>query len=62
MAVAVTRIFQKSSEYFDDETLAVFRRLGKILQADWIHFIESVEDSKHVSSFSGLVAVRTIPD
>ena len=50
MAVAVTRIFQKNSAYFDDETQALFRRLGNILQADWIHFIESVEDSKRITA------------
>jgi len=50
MAVAVTRIFRQNIAYLDDETQAQFQRLGSILQADWIHFIESVEDSKKVTA------------
>jgi len=50
MATAVTRIFRQHGDYLDAETQALFQQVGSLLQADWIHFVESVEDSKKVTA------------
>ena len=50
MAQAISRVFEKSKTYLDEEYHDLRRRMGSIMTAEWLHFTESVEDSKAITS------------
>lgn len=49
MATAVTRIFARNPAYMDDE-FAALRETGRVFEADWIHFVASVKESKELTA------------
>ena len=49
MATAVTRVFARSTDYFDEEFEAV-RTTGRVFEADWVHFVGSVKESKELTA------------
>ena len=52
MAQAISRVFEKSKTYLDEEYHDLRRRIGSIMTAGWLHFAETVEDSKTITSSS----------
>jgi metallo-beta-lactamase family protein len=50
MAVELTQIFGRHSDYFDAETQALLAQLGSILRPDWVHFSSTVEESKKITA------------
>jgi metallo-beta-lactamase family protein len=50
MATAVTRIFEKSGSYLDDEFRSSRKAMGLVMMASNVRFISSVEESKRVTS------------
>ncbi len=49
MATAVTRIFARSREYMDEE-FNMLRETGRIFEADWVHFVSGVKESKELTA------------
>ena len=49
MASAVTRIFARSPKYMDDEFIDL-RETGRVFEADFVHFISSVPESKELTA------------
>ncbi len=47
MATAVTRVFARTNEFMDDEFQAL-RETGRVFEADWVHFVGSVKESKEL--------------
>jgi len=52
MATAVTRIFETSASYLDDEFRQSRKAMGLVMMAENVRFISSVEESKRVTSGS----------
>ena len=50
MTVELTRIFARHRDYFDAETRTLLDQLGSVLQADWVHFAATVEESKQITA------------
>ena len=50
MAAAVTRIFQRSTHYFDDEFAELSRRIERVMNPPFVHFTASVEESKAITA------------
>jgi len=50
MAQAISRVFEKSKAYLDDEYRDLRGQVGSIMTAKWLHFTESVDDSKAVTN------------
>ena len=50
MASAVTRVFQKSAEYMDDEFRELRDRMGCVLAPPWVTFSSTVEQSKAITA------------
>jgi metallo-beta-lactamase family protein len=49
MATALTRIFARFGQYMDDE-FQELRETGRIFEADWVHFVGSVKESKELTA------------
>ncbi len=50
MAQAISRVFEKSKAYLDEEYLDLRGQVGSIMTPDWLHFTESVEESKAITN------------
>lgn len=50
MAKDVSRIFDQSQDYFDEESRDVMREIGCLLCAPWVHYTGSVDESKEVTA------------
>ncbi len=50
MASAVTRIFERSTPYLDEEFHALRERIGRVITPSWVHFTASVEESKQITA------------
>ena len=50
MAHAIAGVFEKNSDYLDDESQALRGSAGSIVKPDWLTFTESVEESKSITS------------
>lgn len=50
MASAVTKVFEKSLDYMDQEYLDLRSKTGSVMSPSWVHFTESVDESKAVTS------------
>ena len=50
MAHAIAGVFEKNSEYLDDESQALRGSAGSIVKPEWLTFTESVEESKSITS------------
>lgn len=50
MAGAITRIFEKSSAYLDDEYRKTRKEMGLVMMAPNVRFVASVEESKKVTA------------
>jgi metallo-beta-lactamase family protein len=49
MATAVTRVFAQNTEYMD-EAFGDLREVGRVFEAPWVHFVESVKESKELTA------------
>ncbi len=52
MAAAVADVFEKSSEYLDEDFHELRKRVGSVMRPPWLTYTSSVEESKAVSSSS----------
>lgn len=50
MAQAISRVFENSKTYLDENYHALRKRMGSIMTAKWLTFTESVEESKAITS------------
>ncbi len=50
MAQAISRVFEQSQAYLDEEFHDLQNHVGSVMTPDWLHFTESVEDSKAITS------------
>lgn len=50
MAAAVSRVFARSTEYFDERTAGLIRKIGAGWKLPWIRFVGTVEESKAVTA------------
>jgi metallo-beta-lactamase family protein len=50
MAQAISRVFENSKTYLDEDYHALRKRMGSIMTAKWLTFTESVEESKAITS------------
>ena len=50
MAHAIAGVFEKNSDYLDDESQALRGSAGSIVKPEWLTFTESVEESKSITS------------
>lgn len=50
MASAVSRVFEKHTEYLDDEFRALQNRIGSVMHPPWLKYVDSVEDSKRITA------------
>ncbi len=50
MAHAITTVFEKNLGYLDDEANAMRGRIGSVVAPPWLHFTETVDESKSVTS------------
>jgi len=50
MATAVTKVFTKSGDYLDEDTLELAKKMGALLKQPWLHFAESVQESKNITA------------
>ena len=50
MAQAISRVFERNLPYLDEEYHDLRARMGNLMTAEWLHFTESVEDSKAITS------------
>ncbi|MBN1268644.1 MAG: MBL fold metallo-hydrolase [Kiritimatiellae bacterium] len=50
MATAVSVVFAKSQDYFDEKTVDLIRKVGSALKLPWIRFVGTVEESKAVTA------------
>ena len=50
MANAITKVFEKHSNYLDEEYNDLRGRLGSVVTPDWLTFAESIDQSKSITS------------
>ena len=50
MAHAIAGVFEKNSDYLDEESHALRGSVGSIVHPDWLTFTESVDESKAITS------------
>ena len=50
MAHAIAGVFEKNSDYLDEESHALRGAVGSIVHPDWLTFTESVDESKAITS------------
>ena len=50
MADAITKVFNESMQYMDDDFHALRAKVGDVMRPSWVKFTSSVEDSKKVTS------------
>ncbi|MBP7275236.1 MAG: MBL fold metallo-hydrolase [Kiritimatiellae bacterium] len=49
MASAITRVFQKNTNYLDEEFHDLRERFGSVFDPGWVHFAGSVDESKRIT-------------
>jgi metallo-beta-lactamase family protein len=52
MAQAISRVFEQSQAYLDEEFHDLQNHVGSVMTPDWLTFTESVDDSKAITSSS----------
>jgi metallo-beta-lactamase family protein len=52
MAQAISRVFEQSQAYLDEEFHDLQNHVGSVMTPDWLTFTESVEESKAITSSS----------
>ncbi len=50
MATAVTRVFERSTKYMDEEYEDLRRKAGRVMSPGWVRFTSSVEESKALNA------------
>ena len=50
MAQAIAGVFEKNTDYLDDESHVLRGQVGSVVKPDWLTFTESVEESKSITS------------
>ncbi len=50
MASAVARVFEKHTEYLDDEYRKLESRIGNVMRPPWLKYVDSVEESKRITA------------
>lgn len=50
MATAITRIFHRSTHYFDREFAELSERIGRVMTPSFVRFTDSVEESKAITA------------
>lgn len=50
MASAVSRVFEKNTDYLDDEYRALQSRIGNVMHPRWLKYVDSVEESKRITA------------
>lgn len=50
MATAVSRLFEQHKDYLDEETHRLSRKIGSVMNPDWLTYVDSVEQSKKITA------------